>query len=129
MVSYKLDLDVGIFLEEFFQLRIEDILNGDVRCDNADGAGRLLAKVIQGIDLQFDFVEMRPDTVEQPFTGLGRRDRARGAGKQPDAKPRFELAHGMAQRGLRKAHFRGGLGKAPRSRHSDKSHKVVNIRT
>ena len=68
-----------------------------------------------------------PSGVQQAFAGFGRRDAARGAGQQPDAQPRFESADGVAQRRLRDAELRRGLGEAALARHGDEGDEVVEV--
>ena len=94
---------------------------------DADGAGGFLAKFAQGRDLRLDLLESRAQGAEQAFARFRRGDAARGAGQQPDAEPRFELADGVAQRGLRDAELRCRLGEAALSRHGEEGEEVVEM--
>ena len=68
-----------------------------------------------------------PDGAKQAFARFRRRDAARGAGQQPDAEPRFELADGVAQRRLRDAELRRRLGEAPLPPDGEESDEVIEM--
>src|SRR4029079_17690289 len=101
VVDDDLDLDVGIIPEEFGELRPQDRVDDIVDCRDPDGAGGPLAKVGYGIKLGADLLETRRHRLQEAFAGVRRRDAARGAREQPDAKARFELAHRAGERRLR----------------------------
>ena len=67
---------------------------------DADGAGRLLAKLAERRQLSADLVERRAERPQQPFAGLGGGDASRGSAQQADAEPFLEPADGEAQRRL-----------------------------
>lgn len=48
-------------------------------------------------------LQMRTEALNQSLARFGRHHAAGGAGQQPDIEPRFEMAHGMAERRLRHA--------------------------
>ena len=88
----------------------------------------LVAQLAQRGQLRVDLVQARPGGTQQPLARLGRRDAAGGAGQQPQAKPRLEPAHGLAQRRLRDAELRGGTGEAPLPRHGEEGDDVIQVR-
>ena len=94
---------------------------------DADGAGRLVAKLAQRGELGIDLVEARPDGPQQPLAGLGRRDAARGAGQQPQAEPLLQPADGVAERRLRNAELRRGPGEAALPRHREEGEEIVDV--
>ena len=75
---------------------------------DADGAGRLLAKLAERRQLSADLVERRAERAQQPFAGLGGGDAPRGPAQQADAEPFLQPADGEAQRRLGGAELRRG---------------------
>ena len=75
--------------------------------------------------LSFHPVVQRPHGAEQAFSSLGRRDGARGAGQEPEPKPRLERADGVAQRRLRDTELRSGSGEALLPRHGEEGNEIV----
>jgi hypothetical protein len=87
----------------------------------------LLAQFAHRRELMLDLVEARADVAQQTFPRFGRSDAARGAGEQANFQPRFEFTNGVAERRLRNAELRRGLGETAFARHRDKGEKVVEI--
>ena len=77
--------------------------------------------------LGLDLFEPRAERVQEALARVRRRHAARGAGQQPDAEPRFERAHGMAQRRLRDAELRRRLGEAALAPDGDEGHEVIEM--
>ena len=59
------------------------------------GAGRLVPKRRQGVQLAFDLVEPIADGLQQALARRGRRDAAGRAGQQPDLKALLERLDGL----------------------------------
>lgn len=70
---------------------------------NAQVARRAFSGVSQCSGGLLDLFQMRTEALNQSLARFGRHHAAGGAGQQPDIEPRFEMAHGMAERRLRHA--------------------------
>lgn len=70
---------------------------------NAQVARRAFSGVAQCSQGLLDLFQMRTEALNQSLARFGRHHAAGGAGQQPDIEPRFEMAHGMAERRLRHA--------------------------
>ena len=70
---------------------------------NAQVARRAFSGVSQCSRGLLDLFQMRTEALNQSLARFGRHHAAGGAGQQPDIEPRFEMAHGMAERRLRHA--------------------------
>ena len=69
---------------------------------------------------------MRTEALNQSARPLRSAPRCQGgAGEQPDIEPRFEMAHGMAERRLRHAKLGRRAGKAAFTRHHHKGEQMT----
>ncbi len=73
-----------------------------------------------------DFIEMRSHRPEQPLAGIGRRNAARRAGEEPDAKPFLQAADGMAERGRGDAEMGRRPGEAAFPGDRQERHQIVD---
>ena len=64
---------------------------------DADGAGRLLAKLAQRVEFRLDLLDAVPDGLKESFAGGSGRDAPGRASQQPQAKPRLEPPKGVTQ--------------------------------
>ena len=87
-----------------------------------------VAQLAERGQLRLDLFQARPGGAQQPLARLRRRDAARGAGQQPQPKPLFQAADGLAQRRLRHAELGRGPGEAALPRHGEEGHDVVEVR-
>src|ERR1700716_611591 len=92
-----------------------------------NGAGRLLTKLPQGLELGLDLLKSRGCVVHQTFTRFGQGHTARGARQKSHAEPRFELTDCLAQRRLRYAELRRRFRKTSLVSYRDKGPKVVKV--
>jgi hypothetical protein len=96
VIHGDLDFDVGIVAQQLFKLRQQDRVCRIFGCRDANATGRLVAKLAERRKLGLNLLKARAEALHEPLARLRRRDPACCAGEQPDAKPRLELAHGMA---------------------------------
>ena len=73
----------------------------------AHSPGRTLARLCRGFQCMGNLVERRRQPIEQPAPLLRRRDAARGARQQANAKARLQAADSMAYRRGRHAKLAG----------------------
>ena len=73
----------------------------------------------------FEIGEHAPGAAQKPLPGLGRADRARGAGEQPDAETRFQFRDRPGDRGGRAAQPPRGLRKAAAVGHLDEHSNAI----
>ncbi len=67
------------------------------------------------------------DTGQQQFTGLGKRDAARGAVHQADAEPLLHVAQPLAEARYGDALLDRGAAKIPGARHGDEGIEVAEV--
>lgn len=94
---------------------------------NAQVARRAFSGVAQCSRGLLDLFQMRTEALNQSLARFGRHHAAGGAGQQPDIEPRFEMAHGMAERRLRHAKLGRRAGKAAFTRHHHKGEQIVYV--
>ena len=95
------------------QLGPENGVGGMLGGRNANGAGGFVPKRTQGRQLGFDLLKSRTHGQEEAFACLGRGDAARGAGQEPNAKPRLKRPDGVAQGRLGHPKLRSRSSKLP----------------
>ena len=84
-------------------------------------------KLAYGLELGVDLLKAGSDGAQQALARLGRRDAACRARQQPNPKPCFEFANGMAQRRLRNAELCRRLGKASLPRDGEKGEEIIEV--
>jgi len=96
LVDLQLDLDVRIGRQESIPDRRDDGHRGHLSGVNPQASGGAVLLALQILEGGGNLVQRRPEPLEQPKAGVGRRDAARGAMKQAYAQPLLELPHGVA---------------------------------
>ena len=87
----------------------------------------LSRSAVSAASSRLDLVQRGADGLHEPLAGFRRRDAAGRAGQQAQAQARLQIAHGLAQRRLRDAELRGGLGEAALARDGHESRDVVQV--
>ena len=98
VVDDDLDLDVWIRGQQLRELRQKDRVGRVFGRGDADDAGGLLTQIAHGREFCIDLLKARANALKQALAGLRRRDAAGGAGEQPHAEARLELANGVTER-------------------------------
>jgi MFS family permease len=96
IVGDELDPNVGIAGQEVCKFRPEDCLDRVLTGRNPDCPGRLFAQLTHRGKLSLDFFKARFHRAHQAFARFGKRNTARRAGKQADAKARLKLPNRLA---------------------------------
>jgi len=94
---------------------------------DANGSGRPVAQITQAFKPHLDFIEVRPDRIDQVLPGFGGRYAAGGAGQQAQPQARLQGADGMAQRRLGNPEFGRRLGKAALTGYRQKGKQIVGV--
>ena len=90
-------------------------------------AGRPVAKAVDHVERRLDLGQRRAEPLQQARARLGRRDAARGAVEQPDAEPRLQPAHRLAQARRAAAAGARAVAKAAGARHRDEGVQVAEV--
>jgi hypothetical protein len=127
IVDGEFDLDVGIARQQLGQCGPENRFRRMLAGRDPDRARGLVPQRAQRRQFGVDLLEAGRKVAEQPFARFGRSHAARGAHQEPNAQPLLELPDAVAQRRLRYAQFRGGVGEAALARDREKANEVTVV--
>ena len=128
VVDDDLDLDVGILAQERHEFGPEDRVGDIVDGRDAGSCRRACRGTRSSAASSVSISSKRGPIVCRSRSPASRgRDAARGARQEPNAEPRFEFAHRVAERRLRHAELGRRPGETPLPGHGQEGQKVVEI--
>ena len=98
VVQRQVEHDVGVRVMKGSQQRPQAQVRGRPEAMNANDAGRARAQLACLSDRDTEFLQRRPDLLEQPVAGLGQGDTSSVPMEQADPNALLEPANHLAQR-------------------------------
>ncbi len=129
VVDTDLDRDLGMRKQEVRQSGRQDRTRCVGEGGESQGTRRDTAPVVERRQPARDLRQRRIQRLQQPLARGGRRNAARGAGKQAHAEPLLEAPHGVAQRGRREAELGRCAREAADARDSRERRQIVEVTT
>ena len=127
VVQHDLNLHAGIGRQQRSQRGVQDRFGGVLDRRDADRAGRLVAQLRQCGQPGIEVGQSGGERLQQPLPRIGRSDAACRARQEPQAKPRFETAHDLAERRLGQPQPHGRTGEATFLRYREERGQVGHL--
>lgn len=127
LIDRDLDLDLGIGGHQPRDLRIKDRLRRPPVRGDADATRRPRPQRGEAREPRLDLVERGPERGGKLLARLGRRDRPRRPGQQPQIEPLLQPLDRVAQRRLRGVEPGGGAGEAALLADREKGHEIGEL--